>query len=532
MTLAPAAKWAAFLGIFAAFCLPAAAADPGLAERLSGGVLRWGGDAEGGAPYQLRDPQDPARVIGFEVELMDALARRLADRMQRPLRAEFEQYDWVSLKLGLLDARDFDCIVSGYELTPENERGVLCTRPYCRYGQQLTIRADESRIESLDDCRGLTVGTLANSAADRLLKKKNFSGIATYDSQVDIYLDLELGRIDAVLLDQPIALYYGASPKLKSVEPLHEPSGYAIALRPDDAELRAELDAALSELMIDGTLRRILTRWRLWGPEQAALAQGPRRAEELAGLGFDPQGHPLDDGFAVEQMPIDMLAHSAQSWTASQYVPLLLRAALKTVWLAVASMAVAVTVGLMIAVARVYGPVPLQWAALAYVEIVRGLPVLFVLFLLYFGLSAYGLDLVADVAAIVGLGLNYAAAEAEVYRSALQAVPVGQMEAARALGMGGVLAFRRVIFPQALRIALGPITTDFVALFKDTSLASVIGVQGDLMKEYLILSRSSLMFVELGALTAALYLAMSLPLGYLSRYLERKFDPASSGQGP
>jgi polar amino acid transport system substrate-binding protein len=150
-----------------------------------------------------------------------------------------------------------------------------------------------------------------------------------------------------------------------------------------------------------------------------------------------------------------------------------------------------------------------------------------VLFLLYFGLSAYGLDLGADVAAIVGLGMNYAAAEAEIYRSALQAVPRGQMEAARALGMGGFLAFRRIIFPQALRIALGPMTTDFVALFKDTSLASVIGVQGDLMKEYLILSRSSLLFVQLGVLTAALYLAMSLPLGYLSRYLERRFDPAA-----
>lgn len=520
-------KIASFLGLFALFCSAAPGGETVLSARLAGGLLRWGGDAEGGAPYQLRDPQDPARIIGFEVELMDALAARLADRIERPLRADFVQYDWVSLKLGLLEARDFDCIVSGYELTPENRQGVLCTRPYCRYGQQLTVRADDARIARLDDCRDLPVGTLANSAAHRLLKKKNFSRVATYDSQVDVYLDLERGRLDAVLLDRPIALYYGARPKLRFVDSLHEPSGYTIALRPDDRALCDALDQALSELMIDGTLRRILVRWHLWGPEQADLAFGPRRDEELAGLGFDPQRRPLDDAFAVEQVPLDVLAHSAQRWTIAQYGPILARAALKTVWLAVASMALAVTLGLAIAVARVYGPPPLAWLALAYVEIVRGLPVLFVLFVLYFGLSAYGLDLAADVAAIVGLGLNYAAAEAEIYRSALQAVPRGQMEAARALGMGGFLSFRRVVFPQALRIALGPMTTDFVALFKDTSLASVIGVQGDLMKEYLILSRSSLMFVELGALTAALYLAMSLPLGYLSRYLERRFDPAA-----
>jgi polar amino acid transport system substrate-binding protein len=86
------------------------------------------------------------------------------------------------------------------------------------------------------------------------------------------------------------------------------------------------------------------------------------------------------------------------------------------------------------------------------------------------------------------------------------------------------LAFRRIIFPQALRTALGPMTNDFVALFKDTSLVSVIAVQ-ELTKEYLILSRSSLKFVELGLITAGLYLAMSVPLGYLSRWLERRWSP-------
>jgi polar amino acid transport system substrate-binding protein len=156
------------------------------------------------------------------------------------------------------------------------------------------------------------------------------------------------------------------------------------------------------------------------------------------------------------------------------------------------------------------------------VEFFRGIPLLLLLFVLYFGLASFGVQLSAIYTAIIGFGLNYAAYEAEIYRSAIQSVPIGQWEAGRALGMSESLTFRRVIFPQSIRIALGPMTNDMVALFKDTSLVSVIAVR-ELTKEYLILSRSSQKFVELGLLTAALYLLMSVPLGYLSRYLERRW---------
>ena len=201
-----------------------------------------------------------------------------------------------------------------------------------------------------------------------------------------------------------------------------------------------------------------------------------------------------------------------------------------TVVLTVASMLLAMLLGLVVAVLRLYGPAPLRWGALSYVEFFRGLPLLLVLFFLYFGAAPYlaelGLKLHAEAVAILGFGLNYAAYESEIYRSAILSVPRRQWEAGRALGMSDPLIFRRIIFPQAIRTALGPMTNDFVALFKDTSLVSVIAVR-ELTKEYLILSRSSLKFVELGLLTAVLYLAMSVPLGYLSRYLERRWGEES-----
>jgi polar amino acid transport system substrate-binding protein len=109
-----------------AFAWSSRAAEPdsiGLRQRLSSGVLHWAGDAEGGAPFQVRDPRDPNRVIGFEVELADALAATIAERIGVPLVAEFVQYDWVSLTLGL-EKGDFDVILSGFEISEQNRASV------------------------------------------------------------------------------------------------------------------------------------------------------------------------------------------------------------------------------------------------------------------------------------------------------------------------------------------------------------------------------------------------------------------------
>jgi polar amino acid transport system substrate-binding protein len=498
-----------------------------LRQRFSSAPLRWGGDAEGGAPFQLRDPRDPSRVIGFEVELVEALAEVLSAWLGITIQTQFVQYEWVSLQPGLLTQDDFDIIVSGFEITPERQRELLFSRPYYVYSQQLVVRAEESEIRSLEDCRGRPMSTLSGSAAEAILEEAGITDVTPFDGQVEPYLELELGRVDAVLLDLPIATYYARpNPKLKFVGPPLGHGWYGIGLRKIDGTLRDALDAALSEIMISGKMRDIYRRWHLWNADQAKLAGGPRQAEELAGLGFDERGIALSglDQPPADAVAIDIMASAAKLWTLDQYGPLLIQAAGMTVLLTIASMAVAMALGLLVAIARLYGNGPLRWLALVYVEFFRGTPLLLILFFLYFGLSAYGIQMPAVLTAIIGFGLNYAAYEAEIYRSSIQSIPLGQWEAGRALGMSEALTFRRVIFPQALRIALGPMTNDFVALFKDTSLVSVIAVR-ELTKEYLILSRSSLKFVELGLLTAALYLMMSVPAGYLARYLEKRWGP-------
>ena len=127
---------------------------------------------------------------------------------------------------------------------------------------------------------------------------------------------------------------------------------------------------------------------------------------------------------------------------------------------------------------------------------------------------------------MAGLAINYSAYEAEIYRAGLQAIPKGQMEAALSLGMTRNLALRRIIIPQATRIVIPPVTNDFIALFKDTAVCSVITVV-ELSKEYYIQARNTGAIVELGLLTALLYLAMSYPLSVFAGRLERRLGKES-----
>jgi polar amino acid transport system substrate-binding protein len=403
-----------------------------------------------------------------------------------------------------LQRGDFDFAMNGLEVTPDRVRCLRFSRPYFVYTLQLVARADERRFQTLEECKalGAVVGTLEDTAAERLLDQK---GIAkkSYANQVEPYLDLELGRLDGVLLDLPIAIYYARpNAKLKFTGPPLGAGLYAIAFRKDQEELARQFDRALDALLQDGTLRRIYEKWNLWTPEQEKLLSGAAVA--------------------------DVLRESARQWTFGKYFPLLLRGAAVTVQITVLSMALAVAIGLPVALTRLYGPAPLRVLATGYVEFFRGIPVLLLLFFLYYGLPVisetyhlgFSLRLAPLQAAILGFGLNYAAYEAEIYRAGISSIPRGQWEAGISLGMSRFRTFRRIIFPQSIRVVLPPMTNDFVALFKDTSIVSIIAVE-ELNKQYQVLAKSSLKYLEIGLVTAVLYLLMSVPLGHLSRYLER-----------
>jgi len=209
------------------------------------------------------------------------------------------------------------------------------------------------------------------------------------------------------------------------------------------------------------------------------------------------------------------------SEAALRYLPALLRAAAITLALSCLSMALAVSLGVLIASGRVYGPTMIRAALTAWVELIRGTPLLLQLFVLYFGLASV-VQLPAFLAALIGLWLNYAAYESEIYRGALEAVPPGQLDAARTLGLSEGQTLVLVRGPQAFRLALAPMTNDFVALLKDSSLVSVITVV-ELTKQTSIFAANIGSWVLPGAMCAAMYLVLSLPLARVARRLEKRW---------
>ncbi|ROM94549.1 amino acid ABC transporter permease [Pseudomonas brassicacearum] len=199
----------------------------------------------------------------------------------------------------------------------------------------------------------------------------------------------------------------------------------------------------------------------------------------------------------------------------------LLAAAWATLQLAFGALVIGLIVGLLVALARISGAPALRRAALIYIESFRGTPALVQLFIVYFSLTSVGIQFSSFQAAMIGLGLNAAAYLSEIYRSGLEAVPKGQVEAAKAIGMARHNVLRWVVLPQAIRIVLAPIGNVAISLLKDTSVASLIAAP-DLMLRAQDLSSVYFMPLEIYILVGCIYFAMCYPLSLAVRLLERR----------
>ncbi len=470
-------------------------------------ALRWAGDAEGGAPYEFQDPADPSRIIGFEVDIMEAVGRILG----RP--TQFVQNQWDGLVPGLARG-NYDLIVSGLEITPDRARVINFSRPYYLTFEQLAVRTDDHGILSLEDCRGKSVGTLKGSLAQRMLEARSDLNVLSYDGQINAYEDLSNGRLDAVLLDHIIALYnVPPLPKLKMVGAPLGRVEYGIGIRKNDLVLLGDVNRALGEMISSGEMRRILDNWGLWTPICATLFAD-----------YSPGGARSE----AYQRYLQSRTQSTSWWERAKqyasYLPLLGKGALVTLELSLISMVLAVSLGLLVALSRLYGAPGIRALSTAYIESIRGTPLLIQLFLIFYGLPHIGIRLSPLLAAVLGLGLNYSAYEAENYRAGIQSISKTQMEAALALGMTRLQALRHVIVPQALRLVIPPVTNDFIALLKDSSLVSVITMV-ELTKAYSQLANIHYDYLGIGLLAAAMYFLVGLPFVRLARMAERRFSP-------
>ena len=203
------------------------------------------------------------------------------------------------------------------------------------------------------------------------------------------------------------------------------------------------------------------------------------------------------------------------------YFPDLMRGAAISLQLTFCVMLIALPLGLLLALAKIGRSRILRIAASFYIEVVRGTPCLLQLFYIYFVLPAFGIHFDPFMAGVIGLSINYSAYLAEVYRAGIVAIPHGQVEAAKALGMSRRKMLRLIILPQAIRVVVPPLGNYCISLFKDTSLVSIVTVR-ELIFTGQIISSTNFQYFTVFTIIGAIYLFFSYPAALLVRYLEKR----------
>jgi polar amino acid transport system substrate-binding protein len=228
-------------------------------------VLLWGTDVIGGVPYVYEDPTQPGKYIGFEYDLAVAIARELGVEIKMVIKA------WDSL-IPELQRGSFDLAMNGIENTEDRGRIVLFSDSYFVYAQQLTVRRETTGITKLEDLKGKKVGTLSGTAAEDILRATPGIEVLTNPEIIFSYRDLEEGKVDAVLLDTPIAAAYGApNAKLKNTGESFGEGHYVIAFRQKDESLRDAVNQALARLKANGELKAIYVKWGIMDSHQGGI---------------------------------------------------------------------------------------------------------------------------------------------------------------------------------------------------------------------------------------------------------------------
>jgi His/Glu/Gln/Arg/opine family amino acid ABC transporter permease subunit len=261
-----------------------------------------------------------------------------------------------------------------------------------------------------------------------------------------------------------------------------------VVMRPGEPELRAAVNGALERIRASGEYARIQERWL---GEKAASAGGE----------------------APRLLRPELLR---RVW------PLLLLGASWTLRLTLLALLFGTPLGLLIALGRISHFWPLSAAATVYVEVIRGTPLLVQIFFIYFVLPVIGISLPELPAALWALSVNTSAYIAEIFRAGIQSIETGQMEAARSLGMTYPQAMQRVILPQAIRRVVPPLTNEAIALLKDSSLVSIMGM-AELTRQGQELANRFAAPMTIWPAVALFYLLMTLPLTRLAQYLEARW---------
>ncbi len=435
------------------------------------------------ATYPPFENKVGSELVGFDIELGQAVARKLGVKPR-----------WVNSSFdGIFPAllsRKFDMVISASTITPERKKTLAFSDPYYDAGQVITLRQEQQPLK-VDDLTGKTVGVQINTTGHVMLEARTGIRLKKFNSIDLAFLDLQNGRLDAVVNDAPTTRYM-----LKQSFPSLVVSGepftsehYGMAFHPSDGSLVKAVNQALAEIRASGEYDRLYSKWFATSDVAAPAPSAPKL--------FDPS------------LLKDLWKY-------------LLNGMVWTVQLTAWGLLCGLPAGLLIGLLRVSPFRPLSLASMVYVEAIRGTPLLVQIFTIYFVLPAFGIRIPEYLAAILALSINASAYIAEIFRAGIESIPKGQMEAARSLGFGYVPAMGLVILPQAMRRVVPPLTNEAIALLKDSSLVSLMGMTELTRTGQELASRlANPMTVWLAV--ALCYLLLTIPLTSVSRLLEKRW---------
>lgn len=462
------------------------AGDSGDEPIKAAGVLRVGTEGVY-SPFSYHDAS--GQLVGYDVDV----ARAVADKIG--VTVEFVETPWDSM-FAALEAGRFDVVANEVTINPERQAKYDLSEPYSVGEGVIVTRANDDSITSLGDLKGKVAAENATSNWSEVARNAG-ARVEAVEGFTQAITLLNQGRVDVVVNDSIAVYAYLAETGDTSVKiagKVGEKSEQGFAARKDSG-LLPELNRTLDELRADGTLASI---------SQKYLKANASGAPASAGAAAPPR--------STWQLIADNL------W------PLARAALTMTIPLTVISFAIGLVIALGVALARLSSNVVLSNVARFYISVIRGTPLLVQLFIVFFALPEFGVRIDPFPAAVIAFSLNVGGYAAEIIRSAILSIPKGQWEAAETIGMTYATSLRRIVLPQAARVAVPPLSNTLISLVKDTSLASTILVT-ELLRQAQIVAAPTFEFFALYGTAAVYYwvicLALSFGQGRIERRLER-----------
>lgn len=385
------------------------------------------------APYEFHATVDGKnQIVGFDV----SIAQKIADDLGVELKIEELGFDAL---LGALKTGKIDLIISGMAPTPERLKEVNFSHPYMTVQQKVVVRkGDESNFSSVNDFDGVKVGVQKQTTQEDLAKNELIGSVPTSLQKVpDIIMNLKNNKVDAAVLEGPVAeAYVDRDPDLVFADDVTFEQGEktaAVAIPKNAPVLEEKVNASIQTINDNNLLE-----------------------------GYKKEANKLM--FTEDQSFLE------------KYGKFYVTGAGYTIFLAFMGVLFGAILGGILALMKLSRSKILRGIAIAYIEYVRGTPLLVQIFIVYFGTGVLGLDLSKLAAGCIALALNSGAYVAEIVRAGINAVNKGQLEAARSLGMNQPQAMRYIILPQAIKNILPALGNEFVTVIKESSVVSVIGV--------------------------------------------------------